>query len=75
MHCFLTCYYKADVIAPPKEITENSVVDDFDVGDEEIAIEHRYFFNNIFVNKMLIRFWIYAVNWIGKYYFKNSVLY
>jgi len=56
MHCFLTCYYKADVIAPPKEITENSVVDDFDVGDEEIAIEHRYFFNNIFVNKMLIRF-------------------
>ncbi|XP_066923103.1 ubiquitin-like domain-containing CTD phosphatase 1 [Clytia hemisphaerica] len=31
----------AEVIAPPKEITENTVVDDFDIGEEEIAIEHR----------------------------------
>lgn len=31
------------MIAPPKEVTENAVVDDFDIGEEEIAIEHRYF--------------------------------
>lgn len=30
-----------EVIAPPKEITENSVVDDFDIGEEEVAIENR----------------------------------
>ena len=34
------------MIAPPKEVTVNTVVDDFDIGEEEVAIEHRYY-NNI----------------------------
>lgn len=34
---------QAEVIAPPKEVTENAVVDDFDIGEEEVAIEHRYY--------------------------------
>ena len=33
---------QADVIAPPKEVTENNVVDDFDIEEEEVAIQHRY---------------------------------
>lgn len=31
----------AEVIAPPSDVTENNVVDDFDIGEEEIAIEKR----------------------------------
>ena len=30
-----------DVIAPSAEITQNNVVDDFDIGEEEIAIQNR----------------------------------
>jgi len=31
----------AEVISPSSEVTENNVVDDFDVGEEEIAIQNR----------------------------------
>jgi len=31
----------ANIIEPPKEVTENSVVDDFDIEEEEVAVQHR----------------------------------
>lgn len=31
----------ADVIAPSKEVTESNVKDDFDIEEEEVAIQHR----------------------------------
>lgn len=31
----------AEVIAPPEEVTKNDVVDDFDIEEEEIAIQNR----------------------------------
>ncbi|XP_057306707.1 ubiquitin-like domain-containing CTD phosphatase 1 isoform X1 [Hydractinia symbiolongicarpus] len=31
----------ANVIKPPKEVTDNNVVDDFDIEEEEVAIQHR----------------------------------
>lgn len=30
------------MIAPPKEVTETGVVDDFDIEEEEVAIQHRW---------------------------------
>jgi len=30
-----------DIIAPPKEITDTNVVDDFDIEEDEVAVQHR----------------------------------